>query len=333
MIGNNHVGAAHGNCGSHRVDGTRDGGHRAGHGRSIAHQFTAPTRDLDQTGRVKDARFMQCGNLAEAMAGNAGRPYADGMQHVRQRLAVHTKRGLCPLGGRQFFLLRFTLCVGEHRLRKHHIVQALAVKRKIGRIVPGLPRLVERHRHLGAHTHVLAALTGKQESELADICRAGCIVHPQRAGVCRVWCLFNGGGRLRQLFSQFATIRGDDREAYPVASRKRKLCLAGNVAKFFLAARQCAALGNQLSRAVGAEQYQLGGNRAQTPGRFAGIHRRHVFLKCDVEVTAAKAETRHGGAAWMCTVANPRTAFSVQVERALFDFQFWVRAVDLDRWR
>ena len=330
VVGHHHVGTAFSHGCTHLVNGFGHCGHGTRHGRSIAHQLAATAGHFDQAGGIQHTGFVQGRHLAKAVARHAAGHHANQVQHIGQRLAMYAQGGLRPFGGGQLFLLCLAVGIAEHRLGKHHVVQRHTVKRQVGGIVPGLACHVEGHGHFGTHTHVLAALAGEQKGQLAGIGCAGGVMHAGRAAVSGGGGFFDGGGGLGQLLRQLVGVGGDHRQACACGSGKRQLRLACCVAQLFLHTRQSAALGHQLSRAGGAEQHQLGGHCAQTPGRLARGHRRHILFQRDVEIAAAKAKTRHRRTARVRCVPDPRAALGVQVERALLDVQLGVGPVHLD---
>ena len=330
MVRHHHIGTALGHGCAHLVNRPGHRRHGTRHGRGVTHQLAATAGHLDQTGCIQYPGLVKRRHLAKAVASDAVGPHTQHMQHIGQRLAVHAQCGLRPFGGGERFLLRLAVGVAEHRFGKHHVVQRHPVKRQVGGIVPGLARHVEGHGHFGPHAHILAALAGEQKGQLTRISHAGGVVHASRTAVGSAGGLFDGGGGLGQLLRHLIGISSHHGQARACGGGEGQLGLACRMAKLFLHARQSAALGHQLGRAGGAKQHQLGGHGAQTPGRFTGWHRRHIFFKGDVEIAAAKAKTRYRRTARVGVVTDPRAGFSVQVKRALLNLQLGVGPVHLD---
>ena len=118
------------------VDRPGDRGHRTGGLRGFRHQHAALSGDTDQVGLGQCAGCVQCGDLAEAVAGDVLGPQPDRVEDAQQSEARRADRRLRPLGCGEQRLVDAVGTLFERRDREHHVVQRMVVPVLISGQIP-----------------------------------------------------------------------------------------------------------------------------------------------------------------------------------------------------
>ena len=168
VVGEDHARGALGEQAAHDLGAGADGRHRARRARRFRHQLAATTGYTHRVLFTQDARGVERNHLAEAVASDRRRLEPDGAHQAQTRQAGHADAGLCPLGRGELRALRRQGLLFEGRLGEDHVVQRLGAEDvEVGGGVPGCARVVPVHRQVRAHVDELAALSGKEEGDVA----------------------------------------------------------------------------------------------------------------------------------------------------------------------